>query len=166
VLVVDTGPLVATADTDDADHTACRALLETDRGPLVTTAMVVAEAAYLLDRQIGPSGEAALYTSIIDGNLHVEALTAADWERIRDLVERYADLRLGGTDASIITIAERLGATRIATLNHRHFRVVRPAHVDAFEAQAKQRSLNKAALLAYLLLSVSLVIFAASTLNV
>jgi uncharacterized protein len=36
-------------------------------------------------------------------------------------------------DASVITIAERLGVTTIATLNHRDFTVVRPRHVDAFE---------------------------------
>jgi uncharacterized protein len=55
------------------------------------------------------------------------------WARIAELVTTYADLQLGGTDASVITLAERLGATRIATLNHRHFRVVRPRHADAFE---------------------------------
>jgi uncharacterized protein len=49
-----------------------------------------------------------------------------------DLTERYADLRLGGTDASVIAIAERLGIHRIATFDRRHFTVVRPAHVEAF----------------------------------
>ena len=48
MLIVDTGPLVATADRADRDHAACRALLESDEGPLVTTAMVIAEAAYLI----------------------------------------------------------------------------------------------------------------------
>ncbi len=54
-------------------------------------------------------------------------------ERIAGLVTTYASLRLGGTDASVVTLAERLGTTRIATLNHRHFTVVRPRHADAFE---------------------------------
>jgi predicted nucleic acid-binding protein len=45
----------------------------------------------------------------------------------------YADLRLGGTDASVIALAERQGAVRIATLNRHHFAVLRPRHVDAFE---------------------------------
>jgi predicted nucleic acid-binding protein len=133
VLVVDTGPLVATADRADKDHAACRALLEGDVGPLITTGLVIAEAAYLIDRQLGPQAEAALYASIISGQLEVANLGQSDWERIRELVSTYADLRLGGTDASVITLAERLGTTRIATLNRRHFTVVRPGHADAFE---------------------------------
>jgi predicted nucleic acid-binding protein len=133
VLIVDTGPLVATADRADRDHAACRALLEGDVGPLVTTAMVIAEAAYLVDRQLGPKAEASLYAAIIEGQLEVADLAIADWQRIQDLVSTYADMRLGGTDASVIALAERQGAVRIATLNRRHFAVVRPRHADAFE---------------------------------
>ena len=59
MLIVDTGPLVATADRGDRDHVACRELLESDEGPLVTTAMVIAEAAYLIDRQLGAKAEAS-----------------------------------------------------------------------------------------------------------
>jgi uncharacterized protein len=49
-----------------------------------------------------------------------------------DLVERYPDLRLGGTDASVVAIAERLRIARIATFDRRHFTVVRPTHIKAF----------------------------------
>jgi uncharacterized protein len=133
VLVVDTGPLVATADRADKDHAACRALLEGDEGPLVTTALVIAETAYLIDRQLGPAAEASLYASITSGQLEIASLDREDWARIGVLVTTYASLRLGGTDASVITLAERLGTTRIATLNHRHFTVVRPRHAGAFE---------------------------------
>jgi uncharacterized protein len=128
VLIVDTGPLVATADRADKDHTVCRQLLESDEGP-----MVIAEAAYLIDRQLGAKAEASLYASIIDGQLEVADLGIADWQRIQDLVSSYADLRLGGTDASVVALAERHGAVRIATLNRRHFAVVRPRHAEAFE---------------------------------
>ena len=133
MLIVDTGPLVATADRADKDHVACRALLEGDDGPLLTTALVIAEAAYLIDRQLGPKAEARLYDSILGGQLEVASLDREDWERIAELVSTYADLRLGGTDASVVRLAERSGTTRIATLNHRHFRVVRPRHAGAFE---------------------------------
>jgi uncharacterized protein len=71
--------------------------------------------------------------SVTSGELRRQDLTDADWERATSLVEAYADLGLGLVDASIVAIAERLGATTIATLNHRDFRVVRPRHVAAFE---------------------------------
>jgi hypothetical protein len=132
VLVVDTGPLVAAADRSDKDHAACRSLLEGDDGPLVTTGMVMAEAAYLICRQLGPDAEAALYSAVIAGGLEVAALDNADWERIRELVTTYASMPLGGTDASVIALAERHGATRIATLDRKHFTVVRPRHTTAF----------------------------------
>lgn len=133
MLIVDTGPLVAAADRNDRRHHACLELLETASGPLVTTAMVVAEAVYLLTRELGPHAEPAFYDAIINGTLTVEPLTSVDWQRIRELVDRYQNLPLGGTDASLIAIAERLGATRIATLDRAHFSIVRPAHCDAFD---------------------------------
>jgi hypothetical protein len=82
VLIVDTGPLVATADRADKDHLACRSLQETEVGPLVTTAMVIAEAAYPIDRQLGPRAEAGLYAPITSGHLDVADLTGEDWVRI------------------------------------------------------------------------------------
>jgi uncharacterized protein len=63
----------------------------------------------------------------------VAGLGIADWRRIRDLVSTYADLRLSGTDTSVIALAERQGAVRIATLNRRHFAIVRPRHIEALE---------------------------------
>jgi uncharacterized protein len=62
----------------------------------------------------------------------VEAPTPADLRRAAELVEGYADLPLGGTDALVIATAERLGLDTVATLDRRHFSVVRPAHLDAF----------------------------------
>lgn len=48
-----------------------------------------------------------------------------------ELVARYHELPLGSVDASVIAAAERRGVTEVATLDHRHFRVVRPNHTDA-----------------------------------
>jgi predicted nucleic acid-binding protein len=132
-LIVDTGVLVAAADRTDRHHLRCAAVVVDEPGPLVTTAMVMAEAAYLLERELGTTAEVSLYTSVIDGDLSVEPFEPSDWSRIRELVESYADLPLGGTDASLVAIAERLGVVRIATLDRSHFRVVRPAHCAAFE---------------------------------
>lgn len=132
MVIVDTGPLVALGDRADPDHDACLELLSTEPGPLLTTGLVIAEAAYLLHRQVGVDAELALYADITAGLFAVEELTLADWQRVHELVGRYRDLPLGGTDASVIALAERHGATEIATLDHRHFHVVRPRHLAGF----------------------------------
>ena len=131
MLLVDTGVLVAATDRADPAHQACAELLANESEQLVTNGMVIAETAYLLDRELGAQVEATLYRAIVDGQLIVEPLTIEDWKRVGELVIQYADLRLGGTDASLIAFAERHREQRIATLNRRHFAVVRPKHIDA-----------------------------------
>ena len=69
--------------------------------------LVMVEAAYLVGRQLGSHAEAEFFRSISDGELVMETPTTADIARIANLVETYADLGLGGTDASVIAIAER-----------------------------------------------------------
>lgn len=131
MLLVDTGVLVAATDRTDPAHRPCADLLANESEPLVTNGMVIAETAYLLDRELGAQVEATLYRAIVEGQLVVEPLTVEDWKRVGELVIQYADLRLGGTDASLIALAERHREQRIATLNRRHFAVVRPRHVGA-----------------------------------
>jgi hypothetical protein len=53
--------------------------------------------------------------------------------RIAQLVAEYDDMPLGTVDASVVAAAERLQVIQIATLDRKHFSVVRPAHADAFE---------------------------------
>ncbi len=50
-----------------------------------------------------------------------------------ELVARYHDLPLGSVDASVLAGAERLGIVNIATLDHRHFRVVCPQHTKMLQ---------------------------------
>ena len=54
-----------------------------------------------------------------------------DLIRIAELVKQYADFPLGGVDASIVGIAERLHIDTVATIDHRHFRAVFPHHAAA-----------------------------------
>ena len=94
---------------------------------------MVAEAAYLIGRQLGPVAEARFFRSIANGEILLESLIGADLARMAELVETYVDMPLGGAGASVVAITERLGKTTIATLDRRHFGVVRPAHTTAFE---------------------------------
>ena len=62
-----------------------------------------------------------------------EPVLPDDWIRIAELVAIYHDLPLGTVDASVVALAERLGISTIATLDRRHFTIVRPKHVPSFE---------------------------------
>lgn len=124
---------MALLDADDKFHESCAELFATHSGPLVIPALCVAEVAYLAGSRDGWRSEVRFLSALAAGDLTVEQLHPADMERITELVGRYRDLPLGTTDASIVAAAERLGVTTIATLDRRHFGVVRPAHADSFE---------------------------------
>lgn len=102
-------------------------------GALFVPVLVISEVAHFVARRIGTDAELQFLGDIADGSLEPMAVDAQDWPRIVELTWRYRDLPLGTVDASVIALAERLKITQIATLDHRHFSVVRPAHVDAFE---------------------------------
>lgn len=134
MILCDTGPLVAAALSNDDDHRACVDLLtglHLARRPLLLPAPVTAEVGYLLAREAGAAVEAMFLRSVADGDFEPVDLVAADYDRMGDLVAQYADLPLGTTDAAVIALAERLGVTDVATLDRRHFGVVRPRHVAA-----------------------------------
>ncbi len=131
MLVVDAGPLVAAAASRDRNHERCVSLLSGARRPLVVPALVVTEVAYFLGDRIGPRAEQAFARSLRDGELLVEPVERQDWRRIDELLRDYADLPIGIVDASVVAACERLGATTLATLDRRHFRVVRPLHCPA-----------------------------------
>ncbi|WP_433711962.1 PIN domain-containing protein [Nocardia sp. CA-084685] len=67
----------------------------------------------------------------------------ADYARMADLVVQYGDFPLGAADASVIAVAERLGITRISTLDHRHFRQVVPKHCGAFDLVPGEEKLSR-----------------------
>lgn len=130
--LVDAGPLYAYIDADDAHHAECLSLLESHSGPLVVPFLVVAEVAYLVGMRLGPEAEVRFLGDLANRAFVTTPVDDEDWLRVAELVSRYRDLPLGTVDASVVAAAERLGITTVATLDRRHFGVVRPAHVAAF----------------------------------
>jgi predicted nucleic acid-binding protein len=129
--VVDAGPLYAAADADDVDHERSLDALSRSDLRLVVPALVVTEATYFVGRRLGAAAEAAFLRGL--GALDIEGPSSEDFVRMAELVEQYADFPLGGTDASVVAIAERLDAAIVVTLDRRHFAAVRPRHREAFE---------------------------------
>lgn len=119
-------------DTADPDHVACRDLLGDAQEQLILTVPVLVETEWLSDARLGTGAFDRVLASVADGGLAVFDLDLDGWSCVRELRTRYADLALGLVDASVVVAAEHLGEERIATLDHRLFRMVRPSHVLAF----------------------------------
>jgi predicted nucleic acid-binding protein len=95
--------------------------------------LVVTEVAYLVGTRLGAAPEVRFLGDLAAGAFVAEPVQPADWLRIAELVAWYADLPLGTVDASVVAAAERLGVSKVATLDRRHFGTVRPAHVPALD---------------------------------
>lgn len=73
----------------------------------------------------------ALLEDIRRGAFWVENLIDADYRRIDELLHTYADLQVGFVDCAILATTERLNEPKLATLDRRHFSVMRPRHTEA-----------------------------------
>lgn len=133
MLILDTGPLLAALDAADPDHARCALLLTESDEDLVVPTLVLAELDYWCSRRLAPDAWLIFLDDVLAGAYRLEPPTGADLARCRELQDRYRDLGLGVVDASIVALAERFGEARLATLDQRHFRAVRPVHVPAFE---------------------------------
>ncbi len=131
-LIVDAGTLFAQADADDPEHEAVVALLEGERGPLVTSQVAVAEADYLILARLGVDVELAFLDDLAAGTFLVDCLDREELGLARDLARRYQDLELGLADASLAVLADRHRTNRIASFDERAFRAVTPLRGEAF----------------------------------
>jgi len=127
-LVLDTGPVVALLDSDDPDHRRCAELLTGSNEDLVIPTPVLVEIDYWVIKLGGPDPWAEFVTEITDGVFRLEHPTEGDLARCAELERQYADLDLGLVEVSVIAVCERLGEKKVATLDHRHFSIVKPRH--------------------------------------
>jgi hypothetical protein len=125
--------LLAAIEPHDEQHEACASLLEQSRGERIVPAPVLVELEYLLGRTRQVDTFVRFLEECRREAFFVEALEPADYARVGALLTTYADLRVGFVDAAVLAVTERLREPKLATLDHRHFSVMRPRHVDALE---------------------------------
>ncbi|MGI8427430.1 MAG: type II toxin-antitoxin system VapC family toxin [Actinomycetota bacterium] len=130
-LVLDTGPIVAFLNSNDPDHESCKELIEQTTEDLVIADPVLVEVDYWMAKLAGPKAWSEFAADVVDGAYRLEHIDDNDLRRAGDIEVKYADLQLGFVDASIVAVCERLGEKKLATLDRRHFAVVRPRHCKA-----------------------------------
>lgn len=130
-LVCDTGVVLAALDRRDPHHAVCAELL--CAAATTVPAPVLVEIDWLTRSRGAVGGMHAVLNSVERREVLVVDLDGEDYRRVRVLQRTYADLPLEFVDAAVVAVAERLEQTRIATLDRRHFSVVKPLHISAFE---------------------------------
>ncbi len=126
MIVLDTSGLLSALDPAQRHHAPARRALEADPGPFVLSPFVLAETDYLVSKRVGVAAALALLGEVADGRYRLEPFSAEDVEAAAEVLDRYRDLHVGLTDASIVVMAARHRTTRILTIDERHFRAMRP----------------------------------------
>ena len=129
-LLIDAGVLYAIHDRRDRWHRRCVTLIEETAETLLVPITVLPEVAYLLRERLGSHAEHA-FVKALGTELMVEPVSDQDLRRAEVLLARYHEIGL--VDATVVAVAERLGLGAVATTDRRHFAMVRPRHVPAFE---------------------------------
>jgi predicted nucleic acid-binding protein len=133
MVIVDTSFLVAFLDAGESDHAAVAAAIAAADGPFVVSPYVVAEADYLVLSRHGVAAEVELLRQLGGGQWELATLTPMDFANATDVVDRWRDERIGITDASLVVLSDRLRTKTIATLDRRHFGVLRAGDGRPFD---------------------------------
>ena len=132
MILLDTSGLLAAIDGSQREHASCAGVLTEARGPMLLSPFVLAELDYLLGSRVGPYAQKALLDDVARGAYQLEPFGARDVALAGRVIQRYASLRIGLADASLVVLADRHRARDLLTLDRRHFRVVRRLNGKAF----------------------------------
>lgn len=125
-VIVDTGPIVALLDADEAHHKWARTRFAVLRPPLLTCEAVLSEASFLLQRA---GADAALAVTLVGrGVLRIERpiSSGADATAVGQLMHRYRSVPMSFADACLVRLVEGIDNASIMTLDA-DFRIYRQA---------------------------------------
>ena len=125
-MIVDTSALLAYFDSAEPDHAAVSRAIDDSDEVLVVSPYVVAELDYLVATRIGVDAELAVLHELSGGAWELADFAATDIEQAAAVIAKYRDQQIGLADASNVVLAKRYQTRTIASLDHRHFTVLRP----------------------------------------
>lgn len=125
MIVADASFAYALLDDADVGFAAARAWYETGYPDLITTPLVLSEVDHLAARRLGAHARSSFRADVAAGGYHVAWWGSATEECVR-VAERYLDLGVSLTAASLVALAARLETTSIATFDEPHFRAMKP----------------------------------------
>ena len=124
-LVLDTGVIYAALDESDADHERCATLIATAEETLVVPSPVLVELDYWLRKNATLDVWLAFAADLYSAAYTLWPADASIALAAARLQSRFADQNLGFVDAAVFCSCQALGERKVATLDRRHFSVLR-----------------------------------------
>lgn len=131
--LLDTSFLFALADLSDRNHGRVLTVAQTLTDQLILPIPVLPEVCYLIASRLGHAAMRRFVQELTASNTILESITVVDLQRVSEILNQYADSKLDFVDATLVTIAERQGITRILSLDRRDYSIIRPRHCPYFE---------------------------------
>ena len=132
MIVVDSSAILAGVDAAHHEHERVAMSMLREPGPFLLSPFVAAEVDYMLATRAGLAHELAFLRSVAEGEYSLQTFHPDEIADMVALIDRYGDLGIGLTDASLVVLADRVGTKRVLTLDERHFRAIRPLRGGAF----------------------------------
>jgi len=121
-ILIDSGPLIALFDASDKYHKKAVAFIKTNKLPLITTIASVTETLHLLN--FNRNAQIDFIEWIYRGAVGIHNIENGDFERIKELTEKYRDLPMDFADSCLVYLAEKQSINTIATID-RDFTIYR-----------------------------------------
>jgi predicted nucleic acid-binding protein len=113
-IVIDSGPLIALFDKSDRYHVQALKFIQNPQGKLHSNLAVVTEVVHMLDFSQQAQQDFVYW---VNQAIELDENTTVDWERIQEILEKYADLPADFADASLIALCERLNTRKVASVD-------------------------------------------------
>lgn len=127
MIVADTSGMIALLDRNDRHHATLQRVFLEQPDRWILPWAILPEVDYLAATALGSKVQLAFLSDLADGRYQVEFGTLDDLETAERLHRRHRALGLGLVDGCVVSVAERLQAEAIATLDLRHFGALRIA---------------------------------------
>lgn len=133
-MIVDTSALLAYFDANEPAHVDVAQVIDAANEPLILSPYVIAELDYLLLTRHGSTAEQAVLSELAGGAWDLADFGTTRIQAAAEVVQAYADVPIGLTDASLMVLATEHSTRTIVTLDRRHFSILRfpgghPVHI-------------------------------------
>ena len=131
-IICDTSGVFAIYDHHDRWHEAAEEFVASQSDELLLPVILLAEIDYLITDRLGQAAALDFLESVRIGAFQLLPLSEISLGRCMELLNEYADLKIGLSDASVVAAAEERRIFRLFTTDERHFRAIRPRGSEHF----------------------------------